>query len=110
MFDFNNNNLEKEIRKDDARRKLVSEMMDFLSEIMLDSDAPESKKSQIRLVMASKNLNDLIHTTAVKYSTVDNPNVELSQKLCFLYATMTAQINALLENYPIEAGTESKDA
>lgn len=97
MFDFEKKDVEKKIRDNAENRKMMSGLMDMISEMILASDAPESKKSQIRLVNASRELETLIHETAVKYSLADEPNVEIGQKLCFLYATMTAQINAIAQ-------------
>lgn len=96
MFDFEKKDVEKKIRDNAEQRKLASGLMDMISEMILASDAPESQKMQVRLVNASRNMETVIHEAAVKYSLTDEPNVEIAQKLCLLYTTMTAQINAIM--------------
>lgn len=104
MFDLSKEQVEKEVRERRDNRKAAGAIMDMISEIMLNSDMPETKKQQIRVMNATREFETFIHDTATNYAMSDNPDVEVGKKLCFLYITVTEQIKALI------ASTEGENA
>lgn len=107
MFDFEN-----EIRKEKASREAKSMLSKMISEILLESDAPESMKMSVRLINASQALIDTLYfELPEEVLTSDNINVENAKKFCFFLNTITEQIKAFALNHQLmsvetEAGKE----
>lgn len=111
MFDFNEINretVEKEIIENRAKMAAQREMMNMLSEMMLASDMPENAKTQIRIVNASRDIEELIHETATEAALNDDLNVENAKKYLLMLTTCQNQIKALLESNPLIANEGEK--
>lgn len=112
MFDFNEEgkeNVEKEIIESRAKREAGIEMMEFLSNMLLASDMPESGKTCLRIMNASRDIEALIHDTATEaILNNDNLNVENAKKYLLMIIACHNQIKAFLESNPLITNTEDE--
>lgn len=108
MFD-NKNSMEEEILERKAKREAKKEMMDFLSDMLLASDMPESSKACLRIINASRDIEALIHDTATEATlNDDNLNVENAKKYLLMIVACHNQIKAFLESNPLITNTEDE--
>jgi hypothetical protein len=112
MFDFNKKNeneAREEIINNRAKSKAEREMMEFLSNMLLASDMPESSKACLRIINASRDIGALIHDTATEATlNDDNLNVENAKKYLLMIIACHNQIKAFLESNPLITNTEDE--
>ena len=112
MFDFSERRkekVEKEILENRAKKKAEREMMEFLSNMLLASDMPESSKTCLRIINASRDIEALIHDTATEATlSDDNLNVENAKKYLLMIVACHNQIKAFLESNPLITNTEDE--
>ena len=110
MFDFkgmNKDTVEAKIIANRAKTEAHVEAMRMLSELMLDSDIPETAKAAIRIVNASKDMEMLIHDAATEVGLKDeNINIENAKKYILMLTACTNQLKAFLESNPLIEDTE----
>jgi hypothetical protein len=112
MFDFNEGrkeNVEKEIIESRAKREAEKEMMNFLTDMLLASNMPESSKDCLRIINASRDIEELIHDTATEATlNDDNLNVENAKKYLLMIIACHNQIKAFLESNPLVMNAEGE--
>lgn len=112
MFDFNEisrNTVEKEVIENRAKREAEKEMMNFLSDMLLASNMPESSKACLRIINASRDIEALIHDTATEATlNDDNLNVENAKKYLLMIIACHNQIKAFLESNPLITNTKGE--
>lgn len=106
MFGINKEEMEKR-RAEHEARKMMSQMM---SQMLLESDAPESVKLVIRIIDKAESVNDAVRDLVETYCDPDHiANEETLTKVLEYLELVEVGIRQFVDGTPFVADTEEDD-
>ena len=103
MFNFEN-----ETKKTETSHEAERMLAKMLSEMLLESNAPESTKMSIRLIDSAQSLQDALHEVLSRETlTSEKIDINNAKKFCLFLTALTGQIKAFAVNNPLISNTEA---